>query len=89
MSDDLGPPDKERPGARNSDRVNPKVGSSPKSPTTAKVTPPRGRCWDADSWRYGFGSGFRDALRLAAREIDDPAAREVLDRLADQYYLAG
>jgi hypothetical protein len=59
------------------------------NPNPSRTTPPRGRCWDAESWRYGFGLGFRDALRLAAREIDDPAARAVLDRLADQYYLAG
>ncbi len=41
------------------------------------------RC--APAWREGFGAGFRDALRLAAREIDDPHAWAVLDRLADRY----
>jgi hypothetical protein len=38
----------------------------------------------ADAWREGFGYGFRDALRLAAREIDDPAVWLVLDRLAER-----
>jgi hypothetical protein len=43
----------------------------------------------ADAWRDGFGCGFRDALRLAQREIDDPAVWAVLDRLAANYELAG
>jgi hypothetical protein len=34
----MAPPDRERPGATHSDRVNPEVGSSPKSPTTIKAT---------------------------------------------------
>jgi excisionase family DNA binding protein len=33
----MAPPEKERPGATHSDRVNPEVGSSPKSPTTTKA----------------------------------------------------
>jgi hypothetical protein len=38
----VGPPERERPGAIDSDRVNPEVGSSPKSPTKAKdITAPR------------------------------------------------
>ena len=43
----------------------------------------------ANIWREGFGCGFRDALRLAAREFDDPAVWLVLDRLAGDYDLAG
>jgi hypothetical protein len=39
----------------------------------------------ADAWREGFGYGFRDALRLAQRKIDDPAVWVMLDRLADRY----
>jgi hypothetical protein len=41
------------------------------------------------AWRQGFAFGFRDALRLAAREVDDPAVWLVLSRLADEYELAG
>jgi hypothetical protein len=47
-----------------------------------------GRCAGV-AWREGFGYGFRDALRLAQRELDDPHAWAVLDRIADQYELAG
>lgn len=42
----------------------------------------------ADTFRWGFAHGFKDALRLAAREIDDPDVWAVLDRIADQYELA-
>jgi hypothetical protein len=34
-------------------------------------TPPR--LPYADAWRHGFGYGFRDALSLLCREVDDPA----------------
>ncbi len=40
------------------------------------------------AWREGFGYGFRDALRLAARELP-PETWHTLDRLADEYELAG
>jgi hypothetical protein len=43
----------------------------------------------ADLFREGFRRGALDALRLAAREFDDPAAWLVLSRLADRYQLAG
>ena len=43
----------------------------------------------ADVWRDGYGTGFRDALRLAQREINDPAVWVLLDRIADHYELAG
>jgi hypothetical protein len=49
----------------------------------------------ADAWRDGFRRGAQDALRLAAREIDDSHAWSVLSRLAarytapDDYELAG
>ncbi len=39
----------------------------------------------ADAWREGFGYGFREALRLAQREVDDPAVWLVLARLADRH----
>ena len=45
----------------------------------------RGRYGDV--WRDGFGHGFRDALRLAARRLP-PEAWSVLDKLADDYDLA-
>ena len=66
------PPDKERPGPHDGDRVN-QVGSSPKSPTAAKAIPRvcRRNTFDrhADAWREGFAYGFRDALRLVQREV--------------------
>jgi hypothetical protein len=40
-------------------------------------------------FRDGFRRGAIDALRLAARRIDDPHALVVLDGLADRYELAG
>ena len=43
----------------------------------------------ADAWRDGFAHGFRDALRLAQREFDDPHAWLVLDQLADRDELCG
>lgn len=41
----------------------------------------------ADAWRWGFGCGFRDALRLAARQLP-PETWDTLEALADQYELA-
>lgn len=43
----------------------------------------------AGAWREGFGYGFRDALRLVAREIDDPKVWAALADIADGYALAG
>ena len=43
----------------------------------------------ADTFRWGFARGFRDALRLVGREVDAPHMWAVLDRLADRYELAG
>lgn len=40
-------------------------------------------------WREGFTAGAVDALRLAARRIDDPHVWRVLDELASDYDLAG
>ena len=86
---DTAPPGKERPGPRISGRVNPEVGSSPKSPTGVKAIPRQ--CWrnafdrHADAWREGFAYGFRDALRLIRREVDDPHMRLILSQLADRY----
>jgi hypothetical protein len=42
----------------------------------------------AHVWREGFGRGFRDALRLAARRLP-PHTWPTLAELADQYELAG
>ena len=39
----------------------------------------------AHAWRNGFARGAVDALRLAARELDDPDVWVVLVRLADRY----
>lgn len=43
----------------------------------------------ADLFREGFRRGAVDALRLAMREIDDPAVWRVLTELANRYELAG
>ncbi len=42
----------------------------------------------ADTFRWGFAHGFKDALRLAARRLP-PEAWPVLEALADEYELAG
>jgi hypothetical protein len=42
----------------------------------------------ASGWREGFAYGFRDALRLAARRLG-PETWHALDRLADEFELAG
>jgi hypothetical protein len=39
-------------------------------------------------WRDGFRRGALDALRLAARGVDDPDVWVVLDELAERYALA-
>ena len=92
IGNNLGPPEKRWVGvspdaehhqqsARNTDRAQ-------------NIAAPRqSRCNTvgrrADDWREGFAVGFRDALRLAQREIDDPAVWVVLNRLAADYKLAG
>jgi hypothetical protein len=43
----------------------------------------------AHAWREGFGYGFLDALRLAARRTDDPDVWVMLSRLGEEYTLAG
>ena len=42
----------------------------------------------AHAWRHGFSHGFHDALRLAARRVNDPHVLAALARLADEYVLA-
>jgi hypothetical protein len=42
----------------------------------------------AGAWREGFGYGFRDACRLAARRLP-PEYWHVVEALADEYELAG
>ena len=89
-----GPPGREEPGATPSTGPNHKSGitkpTNQAQPIAAhrpcRRTPAVGRFVHA--WREGFGYGFRDALRLAQRQIDDPAVWVVLDRLADKYELA-
>ena len=39
----------------------------------------------ADPWQAVFRRGAVDALRQAARELDDPHAWAVLDKLAERY----
>jgi hypothetical protein len=42
----------------------------------------------AHAWREGFGQGWRDALRCAARRLP-PETWAILDALACEYQLAG
>jgi hypothetical protein len=42
----------------------------------------------AGAWREGFGTGFRDGLRLAARRLP-PETWNTLEALADEYDLVG
>jgi hypothetical protein len=53
---------------------------------TARTCHPGRRAY---AWREGFGCGFRDALRLASRHINDPHALAILAELAEYYDLAG
>jgi hypothetical protein len=82
----LGPPEKRRAGA--SPDAEPHRQQSAGSTHTDQIQDiaPVGRF--ARAWRTGFAYGFHDALRLAQREIDDPAVWVVLDRLAADYNLA-
>lgn len=85
-----GPPEKERPGARQFARPNQ---HSAADTTTTSHRQATGYCHSngipplrpADLFREGFRRGAIDALRLAMREPDDPAAWLVLSRLADRY----
>jgi hypothetical protein len=70
-------------------------GAPPQSPTAIsnnnrpQSNASRRQCGrDADVWRDGFGYGFRDALRCAARRVEDPAVLATLSELAEQYELA-
>jgi hypothetical protein len=87
QSRDLGPPDWEGEGAHTPASARHHhhqiTGHHPGMFDSTARRPHLGRC--AHAWREGFGAGFRDALRLAAREIDDPHAWAMLDRLADRY----
>jgi len=79
--------------------VGPPGGEGGPSAEPATTTPPNARqpssprrqcCRNtvgrhADAWREDFAYGFRDALRLAARELNDPALWLALSRLADRY----
>jgi hypothetical protein len=86
---DTGPPEKDE-GRVPNDPANVENPIATTPPNTAKHHQGGYRhSSGADLWRDGFGCGFRDALRLAARRIDDPAVWVVLDRLADDYDLAG
>jgi hypothetical protein len=51
-----------------------------------KDRPPRR---GSDLFREGFGRGWRDALRCAARCTNDPEVLAMLHQLANEYDLAG
>lgn len=62
--------------------------SAPAPIKTSSRFQSKGNCGrHADTFRWGFGCGFRDALRLAARELP-PETWHTLDKLADEYGLA-
>jgi hypothetical protein len=84
---DWGPPDKEgrppitTPGASHHHHRQ--------SLTKNQQHKPNAASRHGTAWREGFGYGFRDALRCAARRTDDPDVWAMLSRLADEYDLAG
>jgi hypothetical protein len=96
MSQNLGPP-----GPRDADgRSTPEPATTEESDnsTTNAIqssrptrqcscnTPPRGRYHGPyDPWRAAFRRGAIDALRLAARRIDDPHTWMVLSELRECY----
>jgi hypothetical protein len=85
---DLGPPEKERPSGSQAARPIDKSGPhQDHQPTPAYNKHRQSGCYAA-AWRHGFGHGFRDALRLAARRLP-PETWRVLDELATDYELAG
>jgi hypothetical protein len=100
MPGNLGPPGPEVGEGRlpgepaNVEKVVTSHSSPSPTPTTAKkqkpahshyITGRRHIGLYASGWRDGFSAGAADALRLAAREIDDPHAWAMLDRPADRY----
>jgi hypothetical protein len=93
MSRDKGPPEKERPNGYQAARPIQKSADTTTDKPKPTTQPRQCHCETlrrpADLFREGFRRGFADALRLAAREFDDPAAWLVLSRLADRYDLAG
>jgi hypothetical protein len=79
-----GPPERERP------RVTPITRGPSKSqlaaPTFSDSTVPPRQCGRYDeAWREGFRRGAIDALRLAARLVDDPHTWMVLSELNEWY----
>ena len=91
MRRDLGPP---RDGEGGPKPAN--VEESPHSTNTTSHRQATSYCHPngnirrpADLFAEGFRRGFADALRLAMREIDDPAVWTVLTELANRYELAG
>jgi hypothetical protein len=87
----MGPPDNERPGTTHSDRVNPEEVRKPPQLPHSAVKPnaaDRHLGHYGGAWREGFGHGFRDALRIAARRLP-PETWHTLAQLADEYELAG
>jgi hypothetical protein len=86
----LGPPEKERPGDHHDARPDQKVADG--TTNRANRTAPTRRCGGnapvgrrACVFREGFRRGALDALRVAQREINDPAVWVTLSRLADRY----
>jgi hypothetical protein len=92
---DTGPPGRDGEGGPKPANVEESPNSSTNTTSRRQAT---GCCHSAGStpawryahaWREGFCYGFRDALRLAAREINDPEVWVVLTRIAESYTLAG
>jgi hypothetical protein len=81
----MSPPERERP--RNHHEPGPHHQGNSTFRATAYSTRHRRGSY-ADTWREVYARGFRDALRLAARRLP-PDTWETLDRLPDDYELAG
>lgn len=87
----VSPPKKERPGGSHAARPfqkKPGPHQVHQQPIQTYNTQHRQGGRYADAWRHGFGHGFRDALRLAARELP-VETWATLDALAERYELAG
>jgi hypothetical protein len=81
------PPDR-RGGPRSPHREPATTNTSPADQHLQGIAAPRHAGSYAYAWREGFGYGFRDALRLAARRLP-PECWHVMEALASEYELAG
>ena len=83
-----GPPGKERPGAHHNAGPIRKSGPHQDHQPASAYYKCRNFGRYAVAWREGFGAGFRDGLRLAARRLP-PETWGTLEALVDEHDLAG